>query len=300
MINDTTSLRFYMQPNVQREVEVTHLAVTCDSLAAVATTATRTLGLGGPSGPRSCKLYIVADPRPGCIEFILRPELAIELDLTVQTVSSVLNVAPDESWREVLSDYASMGAFLWAALFGGKGLLDRRLAAREDPEALIAGGELRMALSETAARKPEVLQAMAQLVANVQGFGYQRIEIQVRDDPSVVIAASGERRQRGLIGSVAAKANPPVVSGPTLVTAAVGEPAVQVLYDQVVRTAFVGSVGGTSAVIVWGSTRPLPSGPIYAEGIFIDPYQLQPVDDLPLVYDRVPYAFYVAKAGDFS
>lgn len=210
------------------------------------------------------ELHFVTAPRRGSLEIVLQQ--------TVE-VASLHGDKLGTEIRDALTDAAAIGSFLWVVLFGGRGVVDLVRAGEAVPQQETSEylDQLRERTAAHLAKSREVKQAAQRLLDAAVVKTARRVEVEVLDEPAVLLFTSEDRRQTSLLArgrrsgpnNVAAQGVKQVsYQGGPIIAGRLAQKDVRVFLGLAITTP---GLGGHRVVIVWGSQAEIP--PV---GTFVD------------------------------
>ncbi len=298
MINDPTILRFSNSDSTALELGIEEVASVCRSLENAFRSVAQLLG------DSEVKLFLVAGPRSGSIELLLRPEIQITINAMAVAVPAK---AEDRDVLEMLAQAGTLAGAIWIIVFGQRGVFElwkqKRLNVAEADSAEF--GEIRLTLTERALQNPNVQEEFRRLTTAALRAGADRTEIEVRDSEPVTVASRSERRGFGKAAiGYEAHGNR---QNPVRIVRDVGEPVTQVRYDGRDYPAFLAtavSAGLSEPVVcVWASTLPVPKLNVATDvqsQVIPEPSRIEFIGDAPLAFERAKFAALIsASKGDW-
>ena len=288
MINDPTILRLIEDDDRSPEVGLEEIASLGRSLQHAFLEVMRTIGDG------DVRLLVVANPRLGSLELLLRPEINIAFEAVV-----ILADVPGDTdgFLDRLVDAASVGAFgleLWRVVFGPEGLFERW--KRQPPGQAGTLREVNLSIPDRALMNTRVQEAFKSLVTSALRSGAERVEIEVVEAAPVTIASRSDRRGYGKAALRYKREEQR--RNPTRVNRGNGEPNARARYKGKEYVAFLADAGSASMVVLWGSALPVPdaSASVDVQSMIIDdPEDVEFLDDAPLSFEDT--AFIVVVSG---
>lgn len=288
MSNELTILRFYGATSAEvPPVSPEALNRITDGLIDVATTAAHRLAFD----VERVGLHFAVAPRKGSLEIVL-----------VQTVE-ILGAPRSPLGAELLDrlgDLAGVGAFIWTVVFGGRGILE--LVRGGLPETAAPTDDLevlRIRVRDHIYQSNEIKKAARQLLDTAILPRVTRTEIEVFDEPAVVLFASDDRTQPTLLAR-SRRPGPNRIAGQGIKHVAyLGGPVIRAIHKNQSVKVFLGSgtstprTVGHNLVIVWASEAPLPK-----KGAWMEAKAEELPDDAlkKLVFeDSIPFEFEEAE-----
>ena len=289
MINDPTILRFIEKDEASPEIGLEEISGVSRSLAHAFSEVLRTIGDG------NVRLLLVASPRLGSLELLLRPEINISFEI-VSVLASI--PADEEGFLERLAEAATVGTFaieLWRVVFGADGIFDRW--KRDQPAR--TGLQVMLSVTDRALQNGQVREAFKGLVTSALRSGADRVEIDIGDSRPVVLASRRERR--GFSKAALKYKRAEQRRNPTRISRGNGEPAARARYNGVEYTSFLATPadGSPSIVVLWGSTLPIPKGgdAVDVQAMVIDdPEQVEFLEEAPLAFEDAEFVVVVSRA----
>lgn len=290
MSNELTILRFHAREGGIPPVSPGSVALICDNLAALFSDACRSSGWNGSTARFE---YFVA-PRKGSLEIVFRHILEM-----VESASTFTN----EDW-DTFGNAAGVGSLFWVALFGGNGVVDlfrTDLKSPPRPSSVGKGVELRLQLTEKLLRDREAQKHIRGLLDSCILPGVSRVEIEVLDEPPVLLFGSEDRLQPRLLARGRQRTPHLAAAQGIKGLASKGGPVIAGKYKEKPVRIFLGSgsrdtsgVGGSDTfVILWGSSADVPRPGGWVE------VKAEPVDDQSLerltLDEAVPFEFEEAE-----
>lgn len=142
-------------------------------------------------------LLLVAPPRRACLELAFQPVLVADFELLPKYLGQVAaHLVPD------LTEARDWAEFLWVVVFGAGGVLHAYRREKPEPRESIRkpSKELRLLFAGEIVRHPTVVQAITELTDTLAQLPFDKVEIQVFDEPSVCLFDRDYQDPRGVIG----------------------------------------------------------------------------------------------------
>lgn len=253
MSNELTILRFYgATPDAVPRVSPRALNQITDGLIELATQAARRLTFE----VELIELHFAVAPRKGSLEIVLVQTVEVAGG-TGSTFGTLL--------FERCGDLAGIGAFIWTVVFGGQGVLDLvRVAKSEPSKSDGALDELRVRVRDHISQSNEIKKAARQLLDAAILPKVSRVEIEVFDEPPVVLFAADDRTQPTLLAR-SRRPGPNRVAGQGIrYVAYMGGPVVRAIHKGQSVKVFLGvgtsqpQTAGHRLVVLWASQAALP------------------------------------------
>lgn len=285
MSNETTILRFEYGERPQ-EIKAGTLIQIVNELERAFVDAV------APLARVDIELYHALPPRRGSIEFHFRPQINVQINIQTPPPGRPDLLAKLAAAAGIAGGIAAVATFLWTAMYGQNGALHGALSPDAQPSPN-AAAEILPQLA-----KPRNLDGLLRACA---ASGAESVEIQVPDNASVVIFSAADRRARGLVGRRATKWRGGDRETMVHTFNVLGRTPVRMRLDGVTYPFHLASIrsgaGDFKAVLAWtkADTR-VPRGQRTAYLKPIDPYDLIPVEPVPVDFEEVQGAFLL---GDF-
>lgn len=192
MLNDTTIVRFHFSPGQAEQLRPDILGRITNALENLATAVIRQFE------PVDVQLYLVASPQRGSIEFHFKVD--IKFRHSVDEIAGKI-AGHDKSVLGTLSDFATIATLLWCVVFGGEGIVDlMRERPPTEPKSSTDDAknlQKRIALEHRDALDGSSFDTL--IDAGLQS-GAVRIEVQLPDEPPVVVFDRPSRQASSVIG----------------------------------------------------------------------------------------------------
>ncbi|RZI59835.1 MAG: hypothetical protein EOP94_02425 [Zymomonas sp.] len=205
------------------------------------------------------ELIFATSPRRGSLEIVF-----VHVAEVSALTSSGGGVASELTSK--LVDAASIGSFLWVVLFGGRGVVDWVRSSRNPGHDPIptAENDLRAQAVDLLARGVEIREAAQKLLDAAIVRTARQVEIEVTDEPPVLLFAADDRRQSTLLARAKREGHNPANAGVKAIVR-VGGQVVEASFGGERVSVFVGTGAGPTfpsgerLVIVWASKAALPT-----------------------------------------
>lgn len=304
MINDPVILRFHFDEGQKAEILPRALATLC---AGIESFVMETVAQHTKASVRF-SMYFVAAPREGCLEFFFRVEG--RGDLSNEELLALVARASRPNLLTTTANAATIVMALWAMVLGGKSLVDMIHPPEKRADTQIACVEretwaAQFAHTETTEKRFAILTNLA------IETGTRRVEIQLPDEPSVLIFDASERTHQGIIGRRQRSRTLPHPKIEDVFRRDAREVTVE--YRGKRYRAFLGGAdveqpsGGShtsvSAVILWGSNYPLPQVNEVVKvmaTVVNDSTAITPIDAVPTDFDTADWVIFVNQSGRFD
>lgn len=249
--NDLIHLRFYGEADDPPPIAVATLLTTASHLEQLVNTVAQVIAVK----VKRNVLMIVAPPRRGCLEILFQPDFSVDTSGIRALANHAAGFGVDTS---VLAEAAGIASFFWMTVFGGRGVIDlfrgQSTEPADDPFTMA-----RIDLSTRALKQREVVDHVKRLLTTCAKSGFRRVEIQVRDEPVVVLF--DRARAEPVVGRSWLETNGAFVSleaDELKLTQKSGD-VLDVHYDGQGYKAFIANADGQPPIfVVWGSVRPVP------------------------------------------
>ncbi|MDO8378267.1 hypothetical protein [Phenylobacterium sp.] len=312
MDNDLTILRLHSEVTDTPEIRATTLGEIAGALENLAAHAKSIFGIHERGPGSSPEIMIAGPPRRGSLEFLLRPELHLTVELTVEAIVGLVPLpSKPEEWLPALADIGTFGMFVWVVLFGQRGVMERRMdrepfdLSRPSAEASSMG--LRLALSSVILRDAGSHQFISAIINSAAKAGVSRVEIQLPDEPPVTLFHTAERRRKGLVGMRSRDRNTvPTSTGEPEQFVRKDGPAgdMRFVYQERTLQGFVATLlrESNEVLVLWGSSYEIPAAGnvFWATGEYVDPLEIQPLDDVPQILELIGRVLLVKQSATFK
>ena len=296
--NDVTILRFYLDDNPNPRLSTQALQSLASNLLGVTEWTARAIGIEIADGVVS----IVAPPRRGCLEILIQPDFALRTVDAANVLVQSLGFVAGETARAI-DRHAGVLTLLWTVTFGGNGVYDlwinRGRAPRPTPSAPVEAedAQVRLTLSQRAAESQEVTRNLMQLMEAARSTGMNRVTIEVTDSPEVDLYHADMRRRRGLIGAVGRKRASHSIAPENVVSLSFWHhdaPQYRFNYHGKIIPGYSVTINpDDNTLVLWPLKDPPPQGQVEVRGWYIDPDDLEPLDDVNDHLEHMPHFFLV-------
>lgn len=309
MRNDVFSLRF-SGPGVGSEVELEQLVSFGRTLSHIMAVAFEKFATGVHA-----RFFLVANPRLGSLELILRPEFFG--DFNVNAVIQVVGLGRENAEQPVVDFFTIVGgatgvmSLAWQVIFQPNGIFEKwKKKTLEDAAKRhkTPSDDVRDRFEHTlitSAHGSEKLQAVFRdLVQAALRSPAERVEIRLNDSEWILIADRAHRRGAGKIAIHYERVDDR--RNPERIVRAGDEQARRLRYRKKEYQSFLAEAVGQagSIVVLWGSALALPRPGTSADvlsKVVDDPSQIEAVDDVPLEFEDAVFVILVDRAkGDWA